>query len=58
MYVMNLLQTIKFDNRNRKKNISGTNYRSDLCLYAKRAGGHHLTAHMKHRHVAITWMEI
>ena len=58
MYAMNLLQTIKFDNRNRKKNISGTVYRSDLCLYAKRAGGHHLTAHMKHRSVAFIFPEI
>ena len=46
------------ENQNRNKNISGTIYRSDLCLYSKRSGGHHLTAHMKQRPVALTMMEI
>ena len=58
MYTMNTLQTIEFDNQNRNKNISGTVYRSDLCLYAKRAGGHHLTTHMKHKSVASILTEI
>ena len=58
MYTMNTLQTIEFDNQNRNKNISGTIYRSDLCLYAKRAGGHHLTAHIKHGTVAFIQTEI
>ena len=48
MYTMNTLQTIEFDDKNRNKNISGTIYRSDLCLYAKRTGGHRITAHIKH----------
>ena len=58
MYAMNLLQTIEFDNSYRNKNISGTVYRSDLCLYAKRAGGRHLTAHIKQRPAAFLWTEI
>ena len=49
---MNSLQTIEFDNRNWNKNISGTIYCSDLSIYAKRAGGRHLTAHIKQRTVA------
>ena len=58
MYMMNLLQTIEFINRNWSQNISGTIYRSDLCLYAKRTGGHHLTANIKHGPVALTRREI
>ena len=58
MYTMNTLQAIEFDNQNRNKNISGTIYCSDLCLYAKRTGGHHLTADIKHGPVALTQKEI
>jgi hypothetical protein len=58
MYMMDLLQTIGFDNQNRNKIISGTVYCSDLCLYAKRTGGHPFTAHIKHRTVAIIKKEI
>ena len=58
MCMMNLLQTTGFDNRNRNQNISGTACLSDLCLYAKRTGGHQLTAHIKYRTVALIRMEI
>ena len=50
-YMMNLLLPIVFDNRNRNQNISGTTYRSDLCLYAKQMGEHHITARIKHRSI-------
>ena len=53
MYTMNTLQTIEFDNQNQNKNISGTIYRSDLCLYAKRTEGHQLTAHVRYRSVVL-----
>ena len=49
---------IGFDNQNRKQNISGTAYRSDLCLYAKRMGEHPFTAHIKHITVALIQTEI
>ena len=49
---------IGFDNQNRKQNISGTAYRSDLCLRAKRMGGHPSTAHIKHRTLALIGTEI
>ena len=55
---MNLFKIIEFDNRNRKQNISRTAYRSDHCLYAKRTGGHPLTAHIQHSPVASLWTEI
>ena len=58
MCKMNVLQTIEFDNRNRNQNISGTACLSDLCLYAKRTGGHPITAHIKHRTVALIRTEI
>ena len=58
MYRMNLFQSIEFDNQNRNQNISRTAYRSDHCLYAKRTGGHPLTAHIKHRTVALIRTEI
>ena len=55
---MNLFQSIEFDNRKRNQNISRTAYRSDHCLYAKRTGGHPLTAHIKHIPVALIRREI
>ena len=58
MFTINTLQTIEFVNQNTNKNISGTIYCSDLCLYAKQAGGHHLTAHIKHGTVALIQTEI
>ena len=58
MYTMNTLQTIEFDNQNQNKNISGTIYHSDLCLYVKQTGGHQLTADIKHGPVALTRKEI
>ena len=58
MYMMNLLETIGFDNQTRNQNISGTAYLSDMCLYAKRTGGHPITAHVKHITVALIWTEI
>ena len=58
MYTMNTLLTIEFDNQNLNKNISGTIYPSDLCLYGKQTGGHHLTAHIKHITVAFIRTEI
>jgi hypothetical protein len=58
MYMMSLLLTIGFDNQNQNQNISGTAYSTDLCLYAKRTGGHPFTGHVKHRTVSLIRMEI
>jgi hypothetical protein len=58
MCTMNLLQTIEFNNQNQNQNISGTACLSDLCLYAKRTGGHPLTAHIKHGTVVLIRTEI
>ena len=44
---------------NKGKRIgSGTVYRSDMFLYAKRKGGPPLSAHIKHRTVALIRTEI
>ena len=58
MYIMNLSLTIEFQNQNCFAYISGTAYRSDHCLYAKRTGGHPLYGQIKHRTVALTRTEI
>ena len=57
-YILSKLFCIGFDNLNRNQNISGTACLSDLCLYAKRTGGHPITAHVKHRTVALIGTEI
>ena len=48
---MNLLSTIGFEIQNRFAYISGTIYRSDMFLCAKRMGGPPLSGHTKNRDI-------
>ena len=52
------MKTIRFHSQKGFAYISGIVYRSDPCLYAKRMGGHHLSAHIKHHTVALIRTEI
>ena len=58
MFMMNEMETIRFHSQNGFPYISRIVYRSDPCLYAKRTGGHHLSAHIKHNTVGLTRTEI
>ena len=58
IYLLSKWFCIGFVNQNRNQNISGTAYRSDLCLYGKRTGGHNFNAHIKHITVALILTEI
>ena len=49
---------MEFDKQNQNLNISGTDYLSDMFLYAKRTGGHPIYAHIKHSTSALIQMEI
>ena len=58
MFMMNEMEIIRFHSRNGFAYISITVYCSDPCLYAKRTGGHHLSANIKHNTVALIRTEI